>query len=49
MLADKYRYHSPSALSTRRLSKRPGTVEPYNEPVVIERTNPGIEIDLQNN
>jgi hypothetical protein len=41
MLADKYRYRSPSTLSTRRLSKRPGTVEPYNEPVIIERANPG--------
>lgn len=38
MLADKYRYRPPSTLSTRRLSHRPGTVEP----VVIERANPGI-------
>jgi hypothetical protein len=43
MLADKYRYRSPSTLSTRRLSKRPGTVEPFNEPIVIERANPGME------
>jgi hypothetical protein len=42
MLADKYRYRPPSTLSTRNHSKRPGTVEPYNESVVIERSNPGI-------
>jgi hypothetical protein len=42
MLADKYRYRPPSNLSTRNQSKRPGTVEPYNESVVIERSNPGI-------
>ena len=42
MLADKYRYRSPAALSTRRLSQRSGTVEPLNEPVIIERANPGI-------
>ena len=43
MLADKYRYRPSADLSTRRLSKRPGTVEPFNEPVIIERTNPGIK------
>jgi hypothetical protein len=42
MLADKYRYRSPSTLSTRRLSLRPGTIEPLNDPVSIERSNPGI-------
>jgi hypothetical protein len=43
MLADKYRYRSPSTSTTRRLSARPGTVEPFNEPVAIERSNPGIK------
>jgi hypothetical protein len=38
LFADKYRYRPPITLSTRRLSKRSGTVEP----VVIERANPGI-------
>jgi hypothetical protein len=38
LLADKYRYRP----STRRLFKRPGTVEPLNESVAVERANPGI-------
>ncbi len=39
MLANKYRYRPPSTLSTRRLSNRPGTVEPLNEATVVERAN----------
>ncbi|CAF4187173.1 unnamed protein product [Rotaria sp. Silwood2] len=45
MLADKYRYRSPSSLSTRHISKRPGTVEPMRDSVVIERTNPAFVND----
>ncbi|CAF1589204.1 unnamed protein product [Rotaria sp. Silwood1] len=45
MLADKYRYRPPSTLSMRRISKRPGTVEPIHESIIMERTNPIFEND----
>lgn len=42
MLADKYRYRPPNTSSSRRISKRPGTVEPRSASTVIEQTNPGL-------
>lgn len=42
MLADKYRYRPAPIASTRRVSRRPGSVAPYIEPTVVEHANPGM-------